>query len=295
MIRSGDWAPILQRWPRLDHVLGAKLWIVRDDLLPFPLAGNKIRKLEADLINSEEPFDVVITNGGVDSNHCRTLATMAALHGFQAYLVLHGDFIENSIGLRFLGELNAGYDVGPAESISDRIELARLRFESEGKKVKIISGGGHTPAGAKSFRKAAESVLQKQGFDQIFVASGTGATQGGILAATTVNSPSTKVVGISIARTQNRGVKPVAEAAKWAGSEDNDVIFDDQYMAGGYGKTNLKVRDAVKIGWGYGLPLDPVYTGKAFSGLLDYANKGKLGESVLFWHTGGLANWLAER
>lgn len=292
--KSDLWAPILQRWQNLDEVIGSEVWIVRDDLLPFPLAGNKIRKIESELSEIREPFDVVITNGGIDSNHCRTLAMFGARNRFEVHLVLHGDQLDGStLSTSILSELGASFDLGSADSISERIQLAMNHYASKGKRVKVVSGGGHTKAGALAFKHASAQIFQERNFDHVFLASGTGATQGGIAAAAEEHSPETKVVGISVARSHERGLPPVAEAAKWAGCATPSIIFDDNYRAGGYGIADQSTLEAVNFGWSHGLPLDPVYTGKAFNGLLDYSSRGELAESVLFWHTGGLLNWIA--
>lgn len=290
-----NWAPLVEEWPRLGNLLGTKLSVVRDDLLPFPLAGNKVRKIAAEIESLQQFPDVIISNGSVDSNHSRTVATFAARYGAQAHLVLHGDDSGySSVGAKVLRTLGATFDIGPASTIRERIEAAHCRFESQGKGVHVIAGGCHTRAGALAFRDAGMRVLGGENFDQVFVASGTGATQGGLVAAAAEVSPSTRVVGISVARDAQRGVPPVAEASMWAGASGESVTFLDQYRAGGYGLSDSATNEAVRLGWSHGLPLDPTYTGKAFAALVDWSRRGQLGSSVLFWHTGGLWNWLAQ-
>src|SRR5699024_4604105 len=98
---SLSWTPILQRWSNLDRTIGAECWLVRDDLLPFPLAGNKVRKVEAEFTTIPAETGVLITNGSVDSNHCRTVAMFAAQRGLKAHLVLHGEDSDcNSISIK---------------------------------------------------------------------------------------------------------------------------------------------------------------------------------------------------
>lgn len=289
-----DHAPILQRWESLDDLLGSRLWIIRDDLLPFPLAGNKVRKIAAELDSLESPAEVLITNGAVDSNHCRTLALAAAQRGIKAHLVLHGEVTShNSASLRMLSHLGASFDMEEPEHISARITQTRASYEAQGLRVHVVSGGGHTEAGAQAFREAGCRILREHSFPQLFVASGTGATQGGLIAAAQAANDTTEIIGVSVARTRERGIPPVREAARWAGAQNRAVVFLDEYRAGGYGKSNEAVEEAVRIGWRHGLPLDHTYTGKAFSALLDWSRRGLLGSSVAFWHTGGLGNYLA--
>lgn len=290
---ANQWAPILQRWENLDSLLGTEFWVVRDDLLPFPLPGNKVRKIESELSAVSPDVKVIITNGGVDSNHCRTLAMFGAQRGFKVHLVLHGDPVDDhGIGLQILDSLGASYDIGPADTIADRISVARSKYTVRGKNPIVFPGGGHSPLGAKAFRDAGESVFKNCWFDQVFVASGTGATQGGLITAAEKYAPQSTVLGISVARDEQRGSLAVREAARWAGSTDPEVYFTGSYRAGGYGKADSEIYDAVDIAWNHGLPVDPTYTGKAFAAILDFSRKGELGSSVLFWHTGGLANWL---
>jgi D-cysteine desulfhydrase len=288
------WAPIVQRWANLDDVLGTECWIVRDDLLPFPLPGNKVRKIEAELATIPDEIDALITNGSVDSNHCRTVAMFAAQRGLQAHLVLHGEDSDRiSISSKMLEALGATFDIGPADTIRDRIEQAEQRLMAANKKIHIVSGGGHTVAGAQAFKDAGISAFQGNDFDQVFVASGTGATQGGLVAAAAISSPRTKVIGVSVARDKTRGIPPIKEAAKWAGAQSPQVHFLDEYRAGGYGKSDSQIEEAVQLGWQLGVPLDSTYTGKAFSAMVDWSKREQLGEKVLFWHTGGLFNWVS--
>ncbi|QGU07269.1 D-cysteine desulfhydrase [Corynebacterium occultum] len=288
-------APILQRWDSLDDLLGAKFWVIRDDLLPFPLPGNKVRKIAAELASLNFPVEVLISSGEVDSNHCRTLAMFAAQQGIKAHLVLHGNTVdEDSVGLRMLRQLGANFEVAEPGSIAEQIKQLRAGYEAQGLRVHVVSSGGHTVAGAHAFRAAGTEILKRRAFTQLFVASGTGATQGGLIAAAQAEGDSTEIIGVSVAEPRERGVPPVREAARWAGAQNRHVVFLDGYRAGGYGKSDAAVEEAVRIGWEHGLPLDHTYTGKAFTALLDWSRRGLLDSSVAFWHTGGLWNYLAE-
>ncbi len=296
-LRNGAQGPIVEKWDRLGRALEVELYAVRDDLLPFPLAGNKIRKIQAELEDLPQGTDVIVTNGAVNSNHCRTVALLAAQHGLQCHLVLHGDRKaeeESGFAFGFLKETGATFDVGTPETIPERIFAKTAECASKGLGVHVIAGGGHTRAGAVATKEAAGEVFANLDVDQVFVASGTGATQGGIVAGSEQSRSKPEVVGVSIARDTSRGVGPVVEAARWAGVSDPQVVFLDEYRAGGYGKYDASIDDAVRLAWSYGIPMDRTYTGKAFAALLDFKRRSRLGERVLFWHTGGLAQSLAE-
>lgn len=277
--------------------LGIELLAQRDDLLPFPLAGNKVRKLTAELEQLSTKPDVLITNGDVDSNHCRTTAMLSAQSGYRAHLVLHGNPARSpgaSKSLEMLELLGASYEVVKPDEIRGSIEQSVARFQAVGLTCHVIAGGCHTRAGASSYRDAGLAAINLTQPDFVFVASGTGATHGGLVAAAQLAERRPQVIGISVARVAERGIEPVREAAEWAGAASPNIIFDDRFRAGGYGQSDERTWEAVKLGWQHGLPLDPTYTGKAFAGLLDYARSGKVANSrVLFWHTGGLWNYLA--
>ena len=140
----------------------------------------------------------------------------------------------------------------------------------------------------------AAQVLRDHAVDVVFVASGTGGTQGGIVAAAAHAGRPVEVVGVSVARTAPRGTAPVSEAAAWAGRVDGDVTFVDSYIGEGYGSVYPNLANAVAFAWRFGLPVDTTYTGKAFLAMVESARRGDLeGRRVLFWHTGGLWNHLA--
>lgn len=282
----------IEEFNRLGADLGIQLFVKRDDLLPFPLAGNKFRKLDAELARLETKEVVLISNGSVQSNHCRTLALMAAKMGARVHLVLHGDPSADRASLRIYSLLNATYDVVPTGDIAGTIARRRTEFESIGLESVVIPGGCHTRLGAISYRNIAQEVVSTTEPNYVVLASGTGATQGGIIAGAELCETHTRVVGISVARNATRGVSPIAEAARWAGSANPRVELLDKYIDGGYGLSSSATRQAVSLAWKYGLPLDPTYTGKAFAGLLDLLNLGTIsrGSRVLFWHTGGLWN-----
>lgn len=281
---------------RLGSELGVELLVKRDDLLPFPLPGNKVRKLTAELAVNEPVPDVVITNGGIDSNHCRTIALMAARMGFRAHLVLHGDPSLAPRAASLLSALGATYDVVDSSAIAGTIAERSDIFAGEGYRVQVIPGGCHTPAGARAYRDAAAELFTHTSVDAVVVASGTGATQGGIVAAAAARATPPRVIGVSVARDEERGRPAVREAAMWAGAtRDTPLEFLDRYRDGGYGRSGTATAAAVALGWRFGLPLDPTYTGKAFAGLQDLIASGSIGHGsrVLFWHTGGLWNYLS--
>lgn len=281
--------PIVEPQFRLGDTLGFELQVVREDLLPFPLPGNKVRKLRREL-QSASPGDVLISNGGIDSNHCRTLAIFGAQLGYRVHLVLHDDAQGTTASLALLDMLGASYEIVTGAHIAAALDRAEEGFQLQGLVARRISGGCHTPAGALAYREAGLDVIERYQPDVIVLASGTGATQGGLAAAAA--GTSTRVVGVSVARARDRGREAVAEAAAWAGAGRVAVDFTEDFRDGGYGVYGEDTLAAVRIGWRYGLPVDPTYTGKAFRALLDdsFRERHLRGKRVIFWHTGGLFN-----
>lgn len=285
----------VQTFPQLSSELGVELLVKRDDLLPFPLAGNKVRKLAYELASLGSIPEVVISTGSVDSNHCRTIAWMAAERGFRASLVLHGGPGRGS-NEKILEALGAECHFVEPSEIATTIELLQQREARRGTKTHVISGGCHTPAGVAAYRDAARELLsQISNIDLIVVATGTGATHAGIALGTADSSPTTRVLGISVARGKLRAEASVHEAVSWMTPDEAHIQVDDRFIDGGYGQHSPATRRVVTRAWRSGLPLDPVYTGKAFRGLIAACqNRTRNFERVLFWHTGGLVNWLGQ-
>lgn len=274
---------------RLSNFLGIELWVQEDYRLPFPFAGNKWVKLSGHY--GEGTTGVVyITNGGVNSNHCRTLAIWAAFHGHPCHLVLHNDKDEDaSLPLAFLSRLGATYTVVKSDEIANIIERIECGLQSDGHVPVIVPGGGHSSGSVIAYADYAAPVISSDGFDYIFHASGTGGTQAGISIANHEIGSEAQVVGISVARGADRGSAIVQDTIRQASGLELSVDFRDEHIDGGYGPGGEKTLEVLSIAGRGGLVLDSTYTGKAFAGLLHSIRTGEIhpGAKVLFWHTGG--------
>lgn len=286
VITGSSW--FLQEWPLLGQELGVELSIQRDDLLPFPLAGNKWIKILGQTETLPSPR-VYISNGGINSNHCRTIALWAAQNGDKAHMVLHGHNAGRAQPLSLLSKLGCRFDLIPPNEIAGRIKQISDEYIAAGFHPAVIAGGGHSPEGVTAYRKYAEGVIRENRPDFIVHASGTGGTQAGLIAACNSIDARTQVIGVSVARRAERGKQAIQEALSWLGVEQSDVDFRDSYTDGGYGIYGDATTAATAYAWRHGLPLDNVYTGKAFAGMLDLIQRGDIpkGSKVLFWHTGG--------
>ena len=291
--------------PRLGRELGIDLRVKRDDLLPSPGGGNKVRKcayIFRDLIPSNT--NTVVTHGGTQSNHARVVAIEAARRGLGCELILHG---ESGVGPRgnllLVRLLGAKVTMASHADLWKVVQNTMLRLESRGTRPFLIPGGAHCVEGARAYADAIDELAGQVGTewlpDFIVHASGTGATQAGILAGVGRRQWPTVVVGISIGRIESKG-KPIVEESYHelrrllkSGGDAREVIFRDDWLCGGYERyDDTIVENIAHAAEREGLILDPTYTGKAFTALRQLACAGFFprGAKVLFWHTGGLLN-----
>ena len=147
--------------------------------------------------------------------------------------------------------------------------------------------------GTRAYDLAYEQIVESGiDFDYIFLASGTGTTHAGLICGKKRLGPDKlKIVGISIARPNPRGGQVVADSVKSYCGEDagGDLIFDDSFLCGGYGKFDAAIDGTIRrMLHSFGLPLDPTYTGKAYHGMECYLKNHQIeNKRILFIHTGG--------
>ncbi len=281
------------RLNNLSEHLNIDLWVKRDDLIPFYLGGNKVRKNLQILADSTESFDVLITNGGSESNHARVVALLGAQIGCRVELVLHGSkptVSQYNGNFYFLNTSGASLSYVESKDISGKIEQLKLFHQLNGRKVLVIPGGAHSFSGAQAYASAFEELTFSP--DKIIFASGTGGTQAGLILGAHRNNTKTDILGVSIARDSHRGVEEIAKLLP-ENISNNKIIFDDSYRFGGYEKYSSDLLNLLSLVLKKeGLPLDPTYTGKAMYALFDMVKKSIItpGEKVVFWHTGGLLN-----
>ena len=300
------------RFSRIDK-LENNILVFRDDLYPFLGGGNKGRKMDAiakDVLLQNA--NALVTTGGFQSNHCRAVAVFSAQYKMKCTLVLHGskEAFEKQSGNAKIMRLS-GADivfVEEANQIGKVMDDAMKQYENKGFKPYYIWGGGHTLEGGLAYIEAIKELKkyseQNNCFpDYIFHASGTGSTQSGIMTGLDkYGFESTKVIGISVGRKSEPASKIVDEFYKELCNHYNikclkrESIVLDEYLMGGYGKFNDELKklslNSIKE---YGFTLDTCYSGKAFYGMLDYIEKNKINnKNILFWHTGGIFNFLAE-
>ncbi|MCX7682288.1 MAG: D-cysteine desulfhydrase family protein [Anaerolineae bacterium] len=300
----------LEILPRLTVRLGGpELWIKRDDQTGLATGGNKARKLEflvADALAQEGGCDTLITCGAAQSNHARQTAAAAAKLGLDCWLVLRGSPPSQWSGNLLLDHLLGAHLVWAGDTPpGDRMIAVATQLEGEGRRPYTIPYGGSSPLGAAGYVAALEELLTQCAayhvqFDYIVLASSSGGTQAGLVVAARALGYSGRIIGVSV-DLRSDALRRVLSALATAtagllglGMEfaPQDFIVNDDYLGSGYGVVGELERAAIHtLARTEGILLDPVYTGRAFGGLLDMIRRGTFnrGERILFWHTGGTA------
>jgi len=299
--------------PSFSKALGGKvnIWIKRDDTLPGTGGGNKTRKLDFCIADAlAKGADTIITCGAVQSNHCRLTLAWAVKEGLDCHLVLEervpGSYNPQSSGNNFLFQMLGVSSVtvvpGGSPMLQEMQKLAD-KLAAAGRKPYIIPGGASNSIGALGYVQCAQELQQQmfeQGcnFDHVIVPSGSAGTHAGFLLGMLACNMNIPVTGIGVNRK-----KPVQEQAVFdlmhqtadlIGAAVNipreAVVAYDDYVGPGYSLPTAAMAEAVTLlARTESILLDPVYSGKAMSGLIDLVRKGVLpaGSNVLFLHTGG--------
>jgi D-cysteine desulfhydrase family pyridoxal phosphate-dependent enzyme len=284
----------LEEAPRLSAVLGAHILVKRDDLTGLALGGNKARKLEYLVRDALDcGCDTLVTAGGAQSNHARMTVAAAARMKMACHLVLGGTRPARLSGNLVLDELFGAelHFTGTDDWNVWQSEVKRLAAEI-GANAYPIPIGGSTPVGALGYVQAADELMEQvpEPPDWIVVATSSGGTQGGLLAGLPA---SVRVLGIDVARPEpplsETVRKLAARTAQLAGRPlpAFELHFAD-HTGEHYAAITEECRDAVRLAaQTEGLILDPVYSGKAMAGLIAAVREGRIGGTIVFWHTGG--------
>jgi 1-aminocyclopropane-1-carboxylate deaminase len=304
---------------RLDRLTadlgGATLWAKRDDCNSgIAFGGNKTRKLEylvADALATG--CDTLVSIGGVQSNHTRQVAAIAARLGLKCVLVQESwvdwpdvtyDRVGNILMSRLCGAdvrlVKAGFGIGFKESWEQAL---RDVGAAGGTPYAIPAGASDHPLGGLGFAGWAREVAEQEEalgvfFDTVIVCSVTGSTQAGMVAGFALEGKGRRVIGIDgsakPAETHAQILRIARDtAAKIGLTRDltaDDVILDDRYHAGIYGIPDASTLAAIRMGARLeGMITDPVYEGKSLAGLIDLVRRGEIGRDshVLYAHIGG--------
>ncbi|BEL08654.1 1-aminocyclopropane-1-carboxylate deaminase [Actinoplanes sichuanensis] len=297
------------------HLGGAEIWAKREDCNSgIAYGGNKTRKLEylvADAI--AQGADTLVSIGGVQSNHTRQVAAVAAATGLKCVLVQESwvdwpDSVYDKVGNILISRLagadvrlvKAGFGIGFKESWEAAL-------------ADVVASGGTPyaiPAGASDHRLgglgfagwAYEVIAQEQQlgvfFDTVIVCSVTGSTQAGMIAGfSAAGGRPRRVVGIDgsakPAETREQVARIARSTAALIGARElteDEIILDERYHAGVYGIPDETTLDAMRLAARTeGMVTDPVYEGKSMAGLIDMVERREIGadSKVLYAHLGG--------
>lgn len=284
---------------------GNRLWVKREDLLPISFGGNKARKAELFFREIDGgDYDCVVTYGSSHSNHCRVVANLAAARGLPCILIGPAEVSDETFNSRMMRLFGAEIRTVPVDRVHDTIEETLVALRAEGRKPYFIQGGGHGNLGTEAYVLCYEEIRaweeqNRLHFDRVFLASGTGTTQAGLVCGQLLHGDEREIVGISIARKNPRGRNVVLEsvhdymASRGVSRPEEAIeaatVFMDAYTGAGYGKDDPLIRETIRsVLIRYGLPLDSTYTAKAFAGMQQYLTERNItGETLLFLHTGG--------
>jgi len=303
-ISLGIFPTPVHRLERISSVLGAEIYVKRDDMTGLGLGGNKVRKLEYLLAQAKaEGAQVVFTTGGAQSNHAMLTAAAAKKLGMTPILILKKRGVTARQGNQLLEHL-MGVDV----RFMDTDDYADIYAEMDrvGRKMGVpyykIPCGGSNALGSLGYVDCVREI-RDQGFefDHIICAEGSGGTMAGLALGAKLFMPGARVTGMMVDSDpfEEITLRLMREAAALLGA-DVSVSADDfdlrDLCGPGYAIPSEEGNAAVALMASQeGLFLDPVYTGKAFAGLCAMAKEGAFQPSdrVLFLHSGGAGGLFA--
>lgn len=300
----GHFPTPLEPLPRLSaRWEGPELWVKRDDQTGLAGGGNKTRKLEflvADALR--QGADTLVTGGAAQSNHVRQTAAAAAKLGLRCHLVLKGSPTAPHQGNLLLDQLLGAEIHWTQQELPQALATITQSLQAQGHRAYLIPYGGSNGLGVCGYAAAwleleAQMAALGLAFDAVIVASSSGGTQSGLALGAQACGYRGRLIGISIAeraealRSTLRAL--VEEAQAMLGLPIGAPAFevDDSWLGAGYGipaaEELATLREVART---EGLLVDPVYTGRALTGLRGLIARGELrrGQRVLFWHTGGV-------
>ncbi|MFT5209146.1 MAG: D-cysteine desulfhydrase [Flavobacterium sp.] len=292
------------------------IWLKRDDLTDTNASGNKLRKLEFSIGQAlSEGATRLITCGGTQSNHCRATAIIASQLGLQSHLILRGRPDSPIDGNLLLNKL-VGADMTFVNA-SEFAEIDKLyaetdaHYKSLGETTYQIPLGASDEVGLWGYIEACLELKEQMEslnleFDYLFSASGSGGTAAGLIIGRELYKLKSKIVSFNVS--QNAAhfeTKISADIGAWQTRYHHqldeaqiDINIEDGYVGEGYGIASKPVFELIQdLARTEGVILDPVYTAKAFFGLMCELKKGRFRESenIVFLHTGGIFGLFPQR
>lgn len=308
----------IEKLERLSNHLGGRVEIFakRDDCNSgLAFGGNKVRKLEYLVPEAlAQNCDTLVTIGGIQSNHTRQVAAVAAKLGMKCRLVQENwvdyhdavyDRVGNILMSRLMGAhvelVDEGFGINFKQSWEQALEEVR---REGGKPYAIPAGASDHPLGGLGYAGFAEEVRAQEAalgwkFDYIFVCSVTGSTQAGMVVGFAADGRAQRVIGIDASAQPKETFEQILRIAERTADmvelgraiTRDDVVLDTRYGGPSYGipseGTNEAIRLAARL---EGMMTDPVYEGKSMQGMIDMIRREEIpaGSRVLYAHLGGV-------
>ncbi|KAA9086546.1 1-aminocyclopropane-1-carboxylate deaminase [Microbacterium radiodurans] len=313
-------SPVHQLERLSSHLGGARVWAKREDVSSgLAYGGNKVRKLEYLIPDAlAHGADTLVSIGGIQSNHTRQVAAVAAHLGMKAVLVQEnwvnwpdavGDRVGNILLSRLMGAdvrlSPAGFDIGFRDSWKDALREVE---ESGGKPYAIPAGASDHRLGGLGFANWAHEVRAQEEqlgvfFDTIVVCTVTGSTHAGMIAgfadlAENFGDRPRRVIGIDASATIEKTREQVDRIARRTADliglgrdlRDDEIDVREGWAGDEYGIPVASTDEAIYLtGRLEGVILDPVYEGKSMAGLIDLVSSRQIpaDSNVLYAHLGG--------
>jgi L-cysteate sulfo-lyase len=308
----------LEHLPRLtEHLGGPEIFVKRDDCTGLATGGNKTRKLEYSMGEAlNQGADTVVTVGAIQSNHVRQTAAAACKLGMKCEVLLEhrvgqpsetytssGNVLLDRIFGANLREYPGGTDFDAAMAeVADEVR-------ANGGTPYLIPGGASNSVGALGYVGCGIELLQQFGeqnlaIDHLVTATGSAGTHAGLAVGIRGSGSDLPILGFGVNAPQDvqeeRVYKLAIETAQVVGAPGcvvrEDIVADCNYIGPGYGEPTDSMNEAVlMLARLEGLLFDPVYSGKALAGMIDYIRQGRFekDQKIVFLHTGGSAGLFA--
>ena len=305
---------IIQRLA-MDDTAGNEFYIKRDDLLPFSIGGNKVRIAEAFYEDMKaKGGDTMIIYGSRHSNLCRVLSDLCFSRGTKCVMICSHEAGEDDAPTNNTHLITwTGTEIVNCakNEIAQTVERVMNNIQESGGTPYYIYGDkygkGNEGTAARAYAEAYREILRQElymgvAFDYIFCPSGTGATQTGLTCGHLLAGDRKKIMGVMISsRETERAYQVIEEGIQTYFAEhpevreqmpedlSGEIHLLDAYRQEGYGKYDARVEACIRQQYlANGIPLDPIYTAKAFWGMAEYVRDAGIHDSrILFLHTGG--------
>lgn len=305
---------------RLSRELGGpRIWLKRDDLTESAASGNKLRKLEYSIGEAlTQHATVLITAGGIQSNHCRATAIAAARLGLKSHLILVGKPPASADGNLLLDTLaGAGItfvSMDEFRELDDQYSHIANEYRSRGEIPFNIPIGASDEIGLWGYIECARELkddFEHQNIDPGYVisAAGSGGTLGGLILGNHLHDLHTKMVAFNVCDDEAWFVQKISrDIERWhqryrsnmppIEADELKINIIDGYVGPGYARADQHVYDTIeRVARTEGIFFDPVYTGKAFDAMLQEYSNGRFNDTadIVFIHTGGIYGLFPQR